>query len=211
MTGQEIKIFAEAVLDNNVDWDDTFFYQLLNIARVKMESKRLWQYLKKLNDSNTASSSAIALPSDLSEEYKILVGTDTEYFPVPFEEQHIYRNSSNRYFLDIANMTIKLLGASIPSRTLYIYYKRFCDDITSATSPTFPARFHPLLGFYTASVWQGNIDSDDIFARMSPANRMAAIELENAMEIWDGNLAMRAQNNQVGVANSEVGIDLGSM
>lgn len=211
MIGSEIKTFAEAVLDNNVDWSDEFFYQLLNIAKTKLEAKRLWQFLKKLDSSNTASSSAITLPTDLSEEYKILVGTDTEYFPVPFEEQHIYRNSSNRYFLDMANLTIKLLGASIPSKTLYIYYKRFTDDITSSTSPVFPARFHFLLGFYVASIWQGNIDSDDIFARMSPQNRMAAIELENAMEQWDSNLAMRSQNNQVGVANTEVGIDLSQM
>lgn len=210
-TGAEIKQFAENVLDNNVEWDVDFFYQLLNIAKNKLEQKRLWQYLKKLNSSNTASSSAITLPADFSEEYKILVGTDTEYFPVPFEEQHIHRNSSNRFYLDIANSNLYLLGASIPSKTVYIYYKRFTDDITSSTSPAFPARFHFLLGFYVASLWQGNIDSDDIFARMSPANRMAAIELENSMELWDSGLALRAQGNQIGVAGVNVGISLENM
>lgn len=210
-TGAEIKQFAENVLDNNVDWDVDFFYQLLNIAKNKLEQKRLWQYLKKLNSGNTASSSAIALPADWSEEYKILVGTDTEYMPVPFEEQHIHRNSSNRYYLDIANSNLYLLGASIPSKTLYLYYKRFTDDITASTSPVFPARFHFLLGFYVASYYQGAVDSDDIFARMSPANRMAAMELENAMESWDSGLAMRAQNNQIGVADSNVGVDLSQM
>ena len=210
-TGSEIKSFAEAVLDNNVDWSDDFFYQLLNIAKTKLEAKRLWQFLKKLNSSNTASSSAITLPSDFAEEYKLLVGTDTEYFPVPFEEQHIHRNSSNRFYIDIANSNLYLLGASIPSRTVYIYYKRFTDDITSSTSPVFPARFHFLLGFYVASVWQGNIDSDDIFARMSPQNRMAAMELENAMEQWDANLQFRSIDNRQGVANSNVGISIGDM
>lgn len=211
MTGTELKQQAEDIMDGNVTWSDEFFYQLLNIAKTKLEGKRLWQFLKKLNDSNTASSSAITLPTDFAEEYKILVGTDTEYYPVPFEEQHIHRNSANRYFLDMANLTIKLLGATIPTRTLYIYYKRFTDDITSSTSPVFPVRFHPLLAFYVASYYQGGVDSDDIFARMSPENKLAAMELENAMVQWDVSLALRSQNNQIGVAGAEVGVDLSQM
>lgn len=211
MSGTQLKQLAEDILDGNVNWGDDFFYQLLNIAKTKLEQKRLWQFLKKLDSSNTASSSAIALPTDFSEEYKILVGTDTEYYPVPFEEQHIYRNSSNRYYLDMANSNLYLLGVNIPSKTLYIYYKRFTDDLTSSTSPVFPARFHPILAFYVASYFQGGVDSDDIFARMSPQNRLAAIELEQAMVSWDAALAMRSQNNQVGIANSEVGIELEQM
>lgn len=211
MTGANLKQQAEDILDKDANWSDEFFYQLLNIAKTKLESKRLWQFLKKLNDSNTASSSAITLPADFAEEYKILVGTDTEYYPVPFEEQHTHRNSANRYFLDMTALTIKLLGASIPSRTLYIYYKRFTDDITLATSPVFPARFHPLLAFYVSAYYQGGVDSDDIFARMSPQNKLAAMELENAMVSWDASLALRSQNNQVGVADSVSGVSLENM
>lgn len=211
MTGAELKQMSEDILDSNADWSDEFYYQLLNIAKTKLEAKRLWQFLKKLDDSNTASSSAITLPTDFAEEYKILVGTNHEYLPVPFEEQHIYARSSGRYFLDIANGTIKLLGSTIPNEILYIYYKRFTDDITSATSPVFPARFHPLLAFYVSAYYQGGVDSDDIFARMSPQNRLAAFELEQAMVAWDSALAMRSQNNQVGVANSDPGISLEQM
>ena len=211
MIGSEIKQQAEDILDSNADWSDDFFYQLLNIVKNKLEMKRLWQFLKKLNDDNTASSSAITLPTDFAEEYKILVGTDTEYYPVPFEEQHIHRNSSNMYFLDMTALTLNLLGANIPSKTVYIYYKKFTDDLTSATSPVFPTRFHPILAYYVASYYQGAVDSDDIFAKMSPVNKVAGQELENSMIDWDATLALRSQNNRVGVANSEVGVELEQM
>lgn len=202
---------AEDILDNNVNWSDTFFYQLLNIVKNKLEEKRLWQYLKKLDSSNTASSSAITLPTDMAEEYKITVGQDTEYYPVPFEEKEINRNIASRYYIDWANNNLYLLGANIPSKTLYLFYKRFTDDITSSTSPVFPRRFHPLLAFYVAAYYQIGVDPDDIFARMSPHNRLMAKELEDQMTSWDSKLAMRAQNDQIGVANSEIGVALENM
>lgn len=210
MTGSEIKTFAEGILDNNVDWSDDHFYQLLNVAKTKLEEGRLWQYLKKLNSSNAASASPITLPSDFAEDYKIMNGLDTECFPVPFEEYPKYRNSSNRYYIDWANLTLNLLG-TVKANTLYIWYKRFTPDIASGTSPVFPSRFHPLLAYYVAGIHQGGTDSDDIFARMSPINRAAGMELERAMRSWDTNIAMRAQNNQVGVADSMNEVSVGNM
>jgi hypothetical protein len=203
MTGLEIKEFAEGLLDNNVDWSDDHFYRLLNIAKTKLEEGRLWQYLKK---STILTSSS--LPDDCAEDYKVLVGTGTEYFPVPFEEQYFYTNSSNRYYIDWANLTINFLG-TVGAGSRYFFYKRFTPDIEEGTSPVFPTRFHPLLAYYVVAIHQTGTDSDDIFARMGPANKQAAIELERAMKSWDTSIAMRAQNNQVGVANttSEVPIE----
>jgi hypothetical protein len=210
MTGSQIKEFTENVLDG-LTIDDDFFYQLLNIAKTKLEEQRIWQYLKKLDSSNTASSTAISLPSDFAQDYRVLVGTSNEYLPVAFEEQHIYQNSSGRYFIDWANLTLKLLGSNIPSQTLYLYYKKFTPDIESDTSPVFPERFHPLLGYYVAAYYQSGVDSDDVFARMAPENRLAAIELERAMKMWDSSIAMRSQDNTIGVANSNAGIPLEMM
>lgn len=210
MTGSEIKTLAENILDNNVDWSDDHFYQLLNIAKNRLEDMRSWQYLKKLNSSNQASTSAITLPTDFAEDIKVKVGTDAEYFPVPFEEYLAYRNVANRYYIDWANLTINLLGP-VSSGTLYLFYKRFTSDITSGTSPVFPARFHPLLAYYVAALHQSGTDSDDIFARMAPVNKLMAFELERAMKNWDMSIASRAQNDQIGVANSQPEISLGNM
>jgi hypothetical protein len=210
MTGAEIKTLSESILDGETIPED-FFYQLLNIAKTKLEEQRLWQYLKKVDSSNTASSSVVTLPSDFAEEYKITIGTSDELSPVPFEEQHIYATASGRYFIDWANLTLKLLGNSIKSDTLYLFYKRFTPEVTSATSPVFPTRFHPLLGFYVAAYYQSGVDSDDVFARMAPENRLAAMELERAMKQWDSGIAMRAQDNTIGVAHSSPGVSIEQM
>jgi len=106
---------------------------------------------------------------------------------------------------------LKLLGNSIKSDTLYIFYKRFTPALTSATSPVFPTRFHPILAYYVAAYYQAGVDSDDIFARMAPENRVAAMELERSMKQWDSSIAMRAQDNTIGVANSSPSVDVGLM
>lgn len=214
MTGETLKTLCTTILDE-VEIDDVSFYQYLNVAKTKLEEKRLWQYLKKLNSSNTVPSgnnytTGITLPSDFAEDFKVMIGTDTEYLPIPFEEQHKFRNSSLHYYIDWANLAIYFTG-NVKGGTLYLYYKRFTDDITSSTSPVFPARFHPLLAYYVAGYFQAGVDADDIFARMSPENKMAAMQLQDAMEMWDSNIAMRAQNNQIGVADSDPGIDLSQM
>lgn len=210
MTGTELQDLTENILDGVAIADD-FYLQLLNIAKTKLEEQRLWQYLKKVNSSNTASSSAVTLPSDFAEEYKITVGTSNEYLPVPFEEQHIFASSSGRYFIDWSALTLKLLGSSIQSSTLYIFYKRFTPDIAAGTEPVFPERFHPILAYYVAAYYQSGIDSDDIFARMGPENRLAALELERAMKSWDSSIALRSQDNRIGVANSSPDVSLEQM
>lgn len=208
MTGAQLKQFTENILDG-IQLDDDFFYQLLNIAKVNLEDKRVWQYLKKLNSSNTGTTSAISLPADFSHDYKVLVGT-TEYFPIEFEEQHLFEGASHRYYIDHANSQYYLKGSPRPD-TIYFYYKRFTDDIASGTSPVFPARFHPLLAFYVAGYYQAGIDADDIFARMSPENKVAAGVLERTMLGWDTELKLRSQNGRIGVSNSEPEVDLGMM
>lgn len=208
MTGAELKTFTENVLDGNVDWTDEHFYTLLNIAKTKLEEQRLWQYLKKL-DTRAATSSPITLPSDFAEDYKVVVGS-REYIPVRFEDHPAYSGASGRYYIDWANLTLNLLGSNI-SGTLYTCYKRFTPDIATATSPVFPDRFHPLLAYYTAAIHQVGTDNDDLMARMGPANKLAAQELERAMKQWDSAIAIRAQDNQIGVANSVNEISIGNM
>lgn len=207
MTGDEIKTLTTSILDG-LEIDDDLFYDLLNIAKTKLEEERLWQYLKKLNSSNTAVAgnnytTGYTLPTDFALDYKVLVGLNQEYTPINFEEQHLHRSSSNRYYIDIGNNQFFLTG-TVQGGTIYFYYKRFTDDITSATSPVFPARFHPILAYIVAAYYQAGVDSDDVFARMSPENKLAALELKRAMVTWDGNLAVRAQDNQIGVANANL-------
>ncbi len=202
MIGSEIKSLAEGILDNNVEWTDEFFYQLLNIAKTKLEEMRLWQFLKKLDVSNNVSSgnnyaTGIALPDDFAEDYKILVGS-SEYLPVPFEDSYSQRNSSCRYYIDFAAEEIHILG-NAAGGTLQFFYKRFTPDIEAGTSPVFPARFHPILAYLVAAYYEGGVDTDEIFAKMAPVNQAAGNELLRAMISWNTSITMRMQNDRVGM------------
>ena len=206
MIGSELFQLTTNILDGEVIPED-FYYKLLNIAKTRLEESRAWSYLKKLDSSNMTTISAITLPTDFRLDYKVIVGTNQEYFPVPFEDQHLYQTIGNHYYLDIANNNYYLTGTP-KSETIYFYYLRTTDDITDATAPVFPARFHPLLAFYVAGYYQLGVDSDDLFARMAPENKTQALLLEQSMKLWDTNLQAKSRNNRVGVADSEPTNDL---
>lgn len=215
MTGTQLKTLTENILDGQTI-DEDFFLQLANIAKNKREEQRPWQMLLKLNSALTASvgnnyTSSKALPTDWRETIKMFVGEDYEYFPTPFIEQHRYRNASRRYLIDVANEVYYILGNVGKAATIYHYYKQATDDILIGTSPVWPDRFQAIIAYDVAGYFQVGVDADDIYARMSPANRQAAQELELAMIQWDTNLQARAQGNRVNYADSEPEVDIGLM
>lgn len=201
---------AETILDDSVD--ETLFYQLLNVAKNNVEDARPWMFLRTLDSSKTAvANTPIALPTSWRRTYKLSVGYDDIYTQVPFDEQHLYRNSSNRYVVDVASSTYTLLGTIGRTDTVYNYYIKSTADIAAGTSPVWPDRFHPILAYEVAGYVMMGVDADDTFARMSPENKVASQALKNSMEAWDSQLQYDAQNNQVQVAHEVTGIDLSMM
>jgi len=214
MTGAQLKTMVDTILDDSID--DIFFYQLLNIAKNTLEDERTWQFLRKLDSSKTAtggdnSEVAIALPTDWRSTYKLMVGKDFKYIQVPFDEQHIWRYTSSRFCIDVANSVFYLLGTIGASDTIYHYYIKTTNDIESGTEWVAPSRFHPILAFMVAGYYMNGVDADDIFARMSPENKIMAQTLKASMIAWDMKLQLEAQNDQIQIADAEVGIDLGMM
>jgi hypothetical protein len=215
MNGSALKILTESILDGVVI-DDVIFYQMLNVVKNIKEEKRDWVMLRKLDDSQSVSAgnnyaSDKTIPADERREYKVMLGIDTELIPVGFEEQHIYRNSSHRYYNDIATGKWYVLGNVGRADTLYRFYIKTTDDITDTTSPVWPSRFHPILAFSVASYYMNGVDFDDVHSQISPENKQMASDLYKAMETWDMGLQARAQDNRVGVANSQPGVSLEQM
>jgi hypothetical protein len=213
MTGAELKTFAESILDGD-SIDSTFFYQLLNVAKNRLEDSRPWMYLRALDSTQTATTgnnydTALSLPTAWRRTWKLYVGEDLQYFPVPFDQQHLYRYHGRRFVVDVANSTFYLLGNVGSADTIYHYYIKTTDDIESGTSWTAPSRFHALLGFEVAGYIQMGVDADDIFARMSPENKMQAQLVRRSMEDWDTNLQLAEQNDQAQIADSAPAFDLG--
>jgi len=215
MVGEEIKTMAEEILGGDTI-DETFFYQVLNARKDIIEDERPWMFLRKLDSTQTATtgnnySTSLSLPTDWRNTYKLLVGEDHQYFQIPFDQQHLYRNHGRYFVVDVANSTYYLLGNVGQAETIYHYYLRTTPDITGVTSPVFPSRFHAVLAFEVAGYIQMGQDADDIFARMSPENKMQAMTVLDAMRMWDTRLQMSAQNNQLQVADSTPTFDLGQL
>lgn len=210
-TIQDIKDLAESILDQTIE--DSLFLSILNVLKDRREEMRPWQFLLKLDSSNSATTSPITLPTDFRLPRKLLVGTGFyERLPVRFDEQHQYQNDSSKYFLDMANLTYTLLGPIGQGGTVYLYYVKTTPYLTALTDVlTWPTRFWPLLAFDIAGYIMNGQDADDIFARMSPENKGQALLLEAQMTNWDNQLQIAAQGGRVGVANSSPQIELGNM
>jgi hypothetical protein len=215
MTGEEIKTMAEEILGGDT-LDVTFYYNVLNAMKNKVEDERPWMFLRALDSSQTAttgnnSTTSRALPTAWRNTYKLLVGDDTQYFQVPFDMQHQYRNHGRYFVVDVANSTYYLLGNVGKADTIYHYYVKTTDDITSTTSPVWPTRFHHILAYEVAGYVQVGQDADDIFARMAPENKAQANMLLDSMRMWDTRLQLQAQNNQLQVTDSTNTFDLGQL
>lgn len=215
MLASAIKTMAEEILGGDTI-DETFFLNVLNSVKDRLEDERPWMYLRKLNSSLTASvgnnySTSKALPTDWRRTYKMLVGTDLLLVQKPFDEQHIYRNHSGYFVIDVANSVYYILGNISRADTIYHYYIRTTPELTISDSPVFPERFHKLLAFEVAGYIQLGQDADDIFARMAPENKAQAIAIKNSMLSWDNQLQGDAQNNQLQVADAQPTWDLGKL
>lgn len=215
MTGAELLEMTEGILDGQTI-DETLFYNLLDVAKNRREEGRPWMMLRKLDSSQSAGSgnnsqTQKALPTDWRETYKLFVGPSTEYFPIEFEEQHRMANSSGRYFIDVGSETFSIVGNVSVGGTIYHYYKKTTPKIEEDTSPVWPGRFHAILAYDVAGYFMSGVDADDLYARMSPENKLAALQLTDAMATWDARLQNAARGNQQKVAGAESELPLGSM
>lgn len=211
MTGAEIKSMSESILDGDTI-EEVFFYNVLNSVKNLIEDSRPWMFLRKLDTSaNAIAGTAITLPTDWRMTWKLYVGQDQLYTQIPFDQQHLYRNEGRRFIVDVASGTYTLLGTIGNSANVYHYYIKTTDDVTASTSPVFPTRFHPILAYYVAGYIQMGVDSDDLFARMAPENKVQAQTLLSAMERWDSNLQLREQNGRLDMGDEVPVFNLGSL
>lgn len=214
MTGETLKTMCETILDDTID--DVLFYQLANVAKNRIEDIRPWMMLRSLDSSQTAtagntSTTSRALPTSWRRTYKLMVGRDMPFEQVPFDEQHIWRNSANKFCVDVANSVYYLLGSIGSAETIYHYYIKSTSDIAAAISPVWPERFHPIIAYDVASYIMAGVDADEEFSRMAGPNQAAHQALLKSMESWDTDLQLAAQGGRAQVEGMQGGIDLALM
>lgn len=218
MKATEIYQMANDIAEDTIP--ETLFLQMLNVARNKREDSRPWQMLKKTDSSQYANpgdswQTAKTLPADFRRDYRMFVGEDYEYTPLPIEELVPYRNAARRYAVDLAGNAFYLTGSVGTASKIYLIYIKTTTDWTQGNKDTdgicvWPDRFQPLLAFDVAAMYQGGVDYDEPAAKMSLFNRAMAKELEDAMVAWDTELALRSMNNSF-AGNGEAMVDLGRM
>jgi len=196
MTGQELKDFAESLIDDSID--ETLFLTLLNVAKNRLEGERNWQYLKAKDSSQSVSPGDTyltmkTLPALFRKMLKVFVDT-LEYSGVQFEDQIRYKNGTRKFYIDLANSQFGIIGTPDETKTIYLFYIKKTAALTLTTSPTFDEDYHPILGFIVAGFYTAGVDADDIYVRMSPEHKMAAEALAESMREWDAELKLNAIN-----------------
>lgn len=215
-TGAEIIEFFHGCIDND-SLDSDLELSLMNICKGKIEAEREWEFLKKLDSSNSASSSPIALPTDCEVPLLIYVGDDrVPFYPVPYEQKLLFQNGGRYFIIDQGAGTFQFLDPSV-SGTVYLYYLKSTPDITTSTSPVFPNKFHWILAYDMAKLFYSMDQSERQFT-WGPELDMERRTLFNLMCDWDEKIKVRARENgfnrmdlSQGLSTDKYGFDISQL
>lgn len=172
MTGQNIIDRFELQVDDLTELSSVEELAILNRVYKRLCAELPWEILKKQDSgsiSQDATSYYIDMPTDFmyfsdnalytdnSTEWEgnnspsvIFVGSNYEPIQVVnFSDRRQYRNNAKYAYLDYANSKIRFMAN--PNQTTYEFdYVYIPADLTTATSPVFPDRFHDILSYAMA-------------------------------------------------------------
>ena len=211
MTGTEVIEMFENIIDDEPDAE--FEVDLLNLAKDEIESEREWEYLKTIDTSITWATSDVyttqhSLPSGFLTPISVYVaGRIHPWVAIPMEHRERFKDLYGRYFIDHLQAKIHFTGVTSQARTITLCYIKSTSDLTISTSWAFPSKFHKMLAFKMAELYQQGVDVDDLSARMGQKNFQQYLVLRRAMEQWDATLKMASMNYQ----STQLGIDASSI
>lgn len=204
MNGQQL-YQAVQTMYSNFGIDPTLFLQFVNVARIIREGMRPWRRLTKLANTQLVTPAVtwktpLNLPSDfefLTKDGLIVLfdGNDTyqELEEVPWTDVIQYKDWSNRFVVDHANLLFYVLGIVDKNYNAWIHYQADYGDITLTTQwMNIPTRYHMMLAFDALCMYEMGVDYDDIQARNANKLNQIADTLYNAMCKWDDNLQRSA-------------------
>jgi len=183
--------------------NEPFAYQLLNMAKDKIEMSRMWVKLRKPSDSfDIASSDGYLDFQDLPDDFlmtfgdkplKLISGSDViGLSEIPLDERDKYRDNTEVFYIDYNGNRFAILGGLSQGYSATLYYIASTDDIESGKTWIFPKMAHPLLVIEALIIHRGQVDFDNINARMVNEGYGTKKDMENALIMWDANLQARA-------------------
>jgi len=203
--GADIYTFLTTTL-LNFQIDKTYFYVLLDSARMMRELSRPWKRLQTLDTSITLTPTNTwqtphSIPTNfrrLSKEGIIWLFNASKnkwqkYTEIPFYNQISYKDTNNVFFIDHYNNQIFFGGTIDDTYTVYFFYQADPGPITDSTPwINFPTIFMPILAYDVAAMYRLGADYDDINKRMGDENNVIAERLFAPMRTWDNELALSA-------------------
>lgn len=213
MTGQQLIDKFNNLISDELDPD--FALQLVNDSKNSIESELQLEITKKLNSSNATTSgqtstTAITLPTDFLSPLPIYIGA-TQFQPIPFEHQQAFKDSGNKYWIDLGSNAYHICGRQGTAQTIYFFYHYETTDLTTTTSPIWPDRFHSLIPYDMARKYFA-IDQGEKGRSWMPEHQLFFGELKRQMIDWDMNLKLNAINNATPYgSDTEMGVPLSMM
>lgn len=180
---------------------DVVVLQLLNMEKANIESERPWMKLRTFKDDYSFASSddTKALPDNFLMTYgdkplKLIAGSDIKGFSeIPMEEKDKYNDSFGYFFINHYSETLAIMGGLSKAYSGTLYYIAETDDIEDGTSWIFPSYSHPLLVVKAIITYRGQIDFDEINARMVKYGFAKVDEMYNNLIMWDAQLQARSR------------------
>lgn len=204
MNGDAIKQFFLDIIDEtSLEAGEDFIYDLMTHAKDVVESGLDLEILKKLDSSNSVSAGDTvdtphSLPSDFYApliQGSLFVDTK-EHVQVPYEQKQHYKSASGYFLIDYVSGKYYLTGEQCQAGTIYFWYFYATGDMAARVTPVWPAKFHKLIAFIMAELYEAGLDSDDLSYRMSAEQKNQKQVLWDAMVRWNARLQLAAMNGR---------------
>ena len=170
--------------------------QLLNDAKNEVEAMRPWEILKyeqsySVPSGYSYSTSLGSLPTNFSLDLRVVENDGyPEYRKVALDDRNNRVNGSSAYFLNLAANTFHISGQNHSSKTVYLYYTKYSDDITPSTSWSFPTTFHNLLPLKMAQLYYAS-DAGEKSRSWDDRWSLEFSQTLNRAILWDEQLKSR--------------------
>lgn len=206
MDGQTLIELLSSFLDDEVI-NEAFALQLLNLAKDNIEMRRPWMKLRKFDDTlSFLSSDGYSDFKDLPESFlmtygdtplKLISGSDvTRFRETPMEDRDSNRDNFGTFYIYHNQNQLAINGGLSKGYNATLYYVGKSDDITTSNTWIFPQMAHPLLVIEALKIYRGQVDFDEINARMTGEGYATAEVMERTLDMWDAQLQVRSRRGK---------------
>jgi len=206
MDGKTLLELLRSFMDDE-EINSTFGYQLLNMAKDNIEIRRPWMKLRKFQtDISFDSSDGFDDFKDLEDDFlmtygdeplKLINGSDVIGFKeIPMEDRDARKDEAQLFYVYHRDGTIAIMGGLSKGYNGTLYYIGRTVDISSGVTWIFPQFSHPLLVVEALVIHRGEVDFDDINARMVNNGFATASAMEKNLDMWDAQLQIRSRRGK---------------